>query len=155
MVSPELLRRYSFFGVFDDSQLKAIAMIAEEQAYAAGETIFEDGRTAEAFYLLVDGSVDLFVSAKDETGSEFRKPLPVGEVNPGEPFGFSALVDPFVFTTLARASKDSRVIEFDGLALRSLSEQNQALAYQFMRQTAKAALERLYSTRVQLAAAWA
>ncbi len=33
MISPELLRRYPFFGSLTDDQLKAIAMIAKEKTY--------------------------------------------------------------------------------------------------------------------------
>ena len=36
MVSPELLRRYPFFAMLNDEQLKAIAMIAREQTYGQG-----------------------------------------------------------------------------------------------------------------------
>ncbi len=41
MISPELLRRYPFFGFLGDAQLKAIAMIAEESTYEKDQPIFE------------------------------------------------------------------------------------------------------------------
>ncbi len=37
MISPELLRRYPFFGTLSEEQLRQIAMIAEEQTYEAGQ----------------------------------------------------------------------------------------------------------------------
>jgi CRP-like cAMP-binding protein len=155
MVSPELLRRYPFFGVFDDRQLKDIAMITEEQSFQAGENILEEAKLADTFFLLVNGSVELYFSVKAEFGSEILKELPIGDINPGEPFGISALIEPFIYRNSARASKFSQVIRIDAVALRNFCDHNQPLAYKRMQQIAKAALERLNATRVQLAAAWA
>ena len=39
MISPEILRRYPFFGFMTDAELKAVAMIAEEVSYKEGETL--------------------------------------------------------------------------------------------------------------------
>jgi len=43
MVSPELIRRYPFFGGLTESQLAGIAMIAEEVSFPKGAVIFEEG----------------------------------------------------------------------------------------------------------------
>jgi CRP-like cAMP-binding protein len=155
MISPETLRRYPFFGVFDDRQLIDIAMITEEQAFQAGESILEEAELAETFFLLVNGSVELYFAVKVEFGSGNLKELPIGDINPGEPFGISALIEPFIYRNSARASKNSQVIKIDAVALRNFCDQNQPLAYKLMQQIAKAALERLNATRVLLAAAWA
>ena len=48
MVSPELLRRYPFFGFLDATQLKAMAMIAEEVEPQTGEDLFETDQPATA-----------------------------------------------------------------------------------------------------------
>ena len=53
MVSPEVLRRYPFFGTFSDGQIKAMAMIAEEETIGKGTVICEEGQPAKAFYLLI------------------------------------------------------------------------------------------------------
>ena len=48
MISPELLRKYPFFGSLDDSQLRELAMLAEEETYKSGEVIFQEGGPADA-----------------------------------------------------------------------------------------------------------
>ncbi len=151
MISPELLRRYPFFGVLDDSQLKAVAMIAEEISCQEGETLFEAERPAQAMYLLMEGCVDLFYVVIDRDAP--AKELFISEFNPGDVFGISALIEPHQYTATARATCPSRIVKFDAAGLRALCEVDSKLAYGLMRQTAKAAMSRLHDTRVQLAAA--
>ena len=40
MISPELLRRFPFFGNLENSQLVAISIIAEEETFNSEDTIF-------------------------------------------------------------------------------------------------------------------
>lgn len=77
------------------------------------------------------------------------------QVNIGEPFGISTLIEPYVLTSTARSSNTSRVLRFDGNALRELFAEDQELELLLLRQVAKTAVERLHATRTQLAAAWA
>lgn len=60
MISPELLRRYSFFSFLDDSQLIALALVAEEFTFERDEKIFDKGDRADALYFLINGSVGLY-----------------------------------------------------------------------------------------------
>ena len=153
MVSPELLRRYPFFGTLDDRQLKAVAMIAEEHSFEAGEMLFEIERPAEALYLLAEGSVELYYVVMDEYDPKLRKEFYVSDIGPGEVFGISALIEPYQYTSRVQAASASRVVKIEGAGLRALCEVDCKLGYSLMRQIARTALERLHDTRVQLVAA--
>jgi CRP-like cAMP-binding protein len=159
MISPELLRRYPFFAHFTNEQLKQIAMFTDEAVVAAGGILFEECQHASTLYLLLEGSVDLFYTAKEKNSSPAnkgpQKELSVGEINPGEIFGISALIDPYVLSASGRASKPSKFLKIEAQALRKLFAQDPNAGYLAMQQVAKALLERLDYTRVQLAAAWA
>lgn len=160
MISPELLRQYRFFGMLTESQLREIAMLTEEETYENGEVIFRAGEPANALYFLLEGSVDLEYAAAgmESAGMEsasLETGLPVGEINPGEPFGISALIEPYRLTASARTTRRCRALKLDARKLRALFEQDRRVAYLFTVQAAKAAIERLHDTRVQLAAAWA
>lgn len=155
MVSPEILRRYPFFGSLSDSQLKAMAMIAEEETYSKGAVICEEGQPAKAFFLLLDGSVSLYYKSEEEFRPETRKDFLVGEINPGEIFAISLLIDPYIYTATVKAEKDSKVVRFTSLGIKGLIEKDSTLYCVLMREIAKAAMERLAYARVQLAAAWA
>jgi CRP-like cAMP-binding protein len=155
MISPELLRRFPFFGQLTDAELKTIAMISEEHDVKAGTVILEECGNADTLYFLITGSVDLSYRSEEEYYPKTHKEFHVGEINPGEPFGVSALIEPYRLNATAKAAKDCRLIAIDAVALRPLMEENCHLGYIILNQISKATMERLAYTRIQLAAAWA
>ena len=155
MISPERLRLYPFFRSLNDAQLSAIAMIAEDETLPAGVTLFQKGQLAEALYFLEDGRIDLYYTTADKSPSDIRKGISVGEINPGEPFSISALIEPYALSATAYVSRPSRIIKIKAKALQSLFDKDRNLAYYLTYQAAKAVINRLHATRIQLAAAWA
>jgi CRP-like cAMP-binding protein len=155
MVSPELLRLYPFFGHLDDAQLRELAMIAEEVPFKSGEIVFREGDPAEYLYFLLEGCIDLYFTLAGAEHAAPEKGIPVGEINPGEPFGISALIEPHLLTATALTAGPGRMLTIDGAALRALMQKDRRMAYQLTHQAARAAIGRLHATRVQLAAAWA
>jgi CRP/FNR family cyclic AMP-dependent transcriptional regulator len=155
MISPELLRRYPFFGSLSDAQIKAMAMIAEEEEYEKDAIICEEGKPADAFYLLLDGGVSLYYKSEEEYHPTSRRDFLVGEVSPGEIFAISVLVEPYIFTATVKAERKSKVVKFDSAGINGLIEKDPRLYCTLMREIAKAAMERLAYARIQLAAAWA
>jgi CRP/FNR family transcriptional regulator, cyclic AMP receptor protein len=149
MISPELLRRYPFFCCLNEDQQKAIAMVTEEMHVDTGKELFLEGQPVQALYLLMEGSVDLYYAASGDPKDQFL----VGEINPGEPFAISAMIEPYTFTATARVAAPSRVLRIDAKALRALCEVDCRMGYQLMKQVAAMSLERLHFARVQLAAA--
>jgi CRP-like cAMP-binding protein len=154
MISPEVLRRFPFFGWIEAEDLRAIAMISEEVPIEKDTTIFEECASADSLYFLISGSVDLFFSVRAETGPAGQKEYYSGSINPGEAFGVSALIDPYRYTTTARASAPVQALRVDAIALRQLLENKPRLGVRLMGQIARVAMERLNAARVQLAAAW-
>jgi CRP-like cAMP-binding protein len=155
MISPELLRRYPFFGTLSDAQIKAMAMIAEEEVFDKDAVICEEGKPATAFYLLIDGGVCLYYKSEEEFYPKSRKDFLVGEVGPGEIFAISVLVEPYIYTATVKAEQNCKVVKFNTVDINSLIEKDPRLYCVLMREIAKAAMERLSFARVQLAAAWA
>ena len=150
MVSPELLRRYPFFTMLTDEQLKAIAMIAKEKSYPKDALLIKENTPANLLALLLEGDIDLIYSGGGE--GAICNAL-VGSIAPGEVFGVSALIEPYRYTATSRATVPIKVIEIDGVALRELMEKDTRMGYTLMRNTAVAVLERLKYTQVELAAA--
>ena len=153
MVSPEVLRRYEFFSGLNPAHLNAIAMLTEEVSLDEDATIFETDQPAEYLYVMVDGCVELHYVAVDEISPELRKELFVSEMNPGDPFGISALLEPFVYQGTVRTRCPSHVLRVEAGGLRALSEVDPQINAALMRQMAQAALSRLHDTRILLAAA--
>lgn len=149
MISPELLRRYPFFGPLNHEQLKSIAMIANEREFPPEAVIFEEGQPADVLYFLIEGKVDLFITIKDDN---YEKEFPISGINHGEPFSISSMIEPYTLTASARTSNNSKVIMIDAVSLRDLCNQDKDLGFTVTKQLARAAIERLNATRVQLAA---
>ena len=135
--------------------LTQIAMMSDEVEVEQGEVIFEECQPAETFFVLLDGSVDLYYKTEEEYPKKVTKVFDVGEINPGEILTFSALIEPYVLNASGKASKDSRLVRIDAIKLRALFEEEPRLGYMAMQQLTKAIMENLAYTRVQLAAAWA
>ena len=155
MISPELLRRYPFFRALDDAQLKAIAMLAEEVMVEADKHIFEADQAADHFYFLVTGSIDLFYITEDASAPDHKKSLYVGHLNPEEPFGISALIEPNRYSATAITNSPCRIVKIEASGLRDLCKADVPGALTLMSHIAQIAMSRLSETRVQLAAAYA
>lgn len=153
MISTELLRKFPFFGFMDYSQLKAVAMIAEKLTYEKDEVIVEVGKPAEHFFFLLDGNVSYYTVVTSEHDPYYRKEYFITDINPGEIFGISALIEPYIFSATLKANKFSHVIQISATSLRALCEVDAKLAIGLYRAVAKTAMERLQTTRLQLVAA--
>jgi CRP-like cAMP-binding protein len=150
MVSIELLRRYPFFALLNDDQLKAIALVAEEKTYPKQTLLLKENTPATKLILLLEGDVDLIYSGGGE--GAISNAL-VGSIAPGEMLGVSSIIEPYIYISSARATVPSRVVEIDGVAVRALMQVDKMLGYGLMSNVASAVLERLKYTQVELAAA--
>lgn len=150
MISPELLRRYPYFGDLSNDQLKAVAMIAEEKYYPKDALLVKENMAAGKLIILVEGDVDLIYSGGGE-GAVVN--ALVGSIAPGEVLGVSSLIEPYTFISSAKSTMPVKVIEIDGASLRSMMDKDPILGYALMRKTASAVLERLKYTQLELAAA--
>ncbi len=155
MISVELLRRYPFFGKLGYEQLKALAMIAEEIKLEDGQVVIEEGKPADALYFLVEGTVSLYHPVSSPQAVKANVEVPVCDINPGEPFSISALIEPHVLTSTGRSTGAGRVIRLGIEDLKAAFAKDARLECMMVRCVAEAAMGRLNSTRVQLAAAYA
>jgi CRP-like cAMP-binding protein len=155
MISPELLRRFPFFAPFSADQLKEIALISQDFSAEEGDILFKERQTALALYLLIDGGVDLSFKSEEQFHPKSSKEFSVGEINPGEVFGISSLVEPYILNATATASKPTNCIKIDAVDLRKMIASNPNMGYLVLQQITKVLMERLAYTRIQLAAAWA
>ena len=153
MVSPEFLRRFPFFGALSEAQLKAVASLAEEKSYAKGATIFEECDTADKLFLLLEGNVDLYYRSQEEYHPTTVKEFQVGEINVGEVFGTSSIIEPYELNATARAFEAARLVVINAVELRKLMGEDISLTSKLYYQVIKSLKERIIALRVQLAAA--
>lgn len=153
MISPELLRRYPWFGGIGPEPLKALAMLSERHTVPPGQTIFNAGEPAAALYLLITGSVELYEVIIDRDLPTGRMESFLSDVSPGEVFGVSALIEPYLYMLTARAATELDLVRMDAAGMRALLDTDADLAQHILRQATKTLAIRLRDTRVLLAAA--
>ena len=145
MISPEVLRRFSLFAGLDAEVFKSLAMTGEEITVSAGEWLFREGAAADALYLIMDGAVDLKIDL-NEAGTEQAD---LSSLVSGEVTGWSALVEPYVYTLGAVAMSDTCVARLDGAQLRALMEEQPEVGYTLMHRVAQVIATRLTNLRVR------
>ena len=154
MISQKLLHSYPFFKALSDAQLQAMGRIALDEEYEKGSVICEEGKAADAFYLLIAGEISLYYKSEEEYHPKSRKDFLVGKLGPGEVFAISVMVEPYIYTASVIAECHCRVGKFNRADIYGLIEKDSKLYCVLMREIAKEAMERLSFARVQLAAAW-
>ena len=149
MVAVDLLRQFNFFKGFSEEQVKKLADIATEESFKAGFQLWKKGDPAKALHLLEGGKV---VLGMDTYMGTARPPMQVTVdiVAKGDAMGWSAVIEPYVYTLGARCIDDSKAIAFDGDKLRDLLEKDVKLGFAFMQATAKVIATRLTHTEIIL-----
>jgi CRP-like cAMP-binding protein len=138
----DLLHEYPLFSELSAEQLRAVSELCREECFYPDHTLFEDGRPATKMYVLVDGEVEVFF-AIGESGL-----VRVDRIGPGEIFGCSALVPPYIHTSTARAKSQIEVLELDLPALRELFEQDPRLAVSIQQHVIQCLLLRIVDLRL-------
>jgi CRP/FNR family cyclic AMP-dependent transcriptional regulator len=151
MITPEMLRLHSFFKSLSQAELETLAKISDDVTFEDGEVIFRESHPADALYILLKGNIELYFLVEVEYHPEYRKELVFETIKPGDTFGISALIEPYILTSTARALKPSRVIRIDAVALRELCAADKNLAYTLTNLAAMLAIDRLNNTRLALA----
>ncbi|MEK7779977.1 MAG: cyclic nucleotide-binding domain-containing protein [Verrucomicrobiota bacterium] len=124
--------------------LATLGTCAMPVTFEAGQLIFREGETANRFYLLLEGGVQLEAEAPD------RPAVPVAELGAGDVLGWSWLFPPYTWNFTARAVTPVKAVFFYGTWLRERSETDVTLGYELMKRTAVVLMQRLQVTRQQL-----
>ncbi|MFL6079608.1 MAG: sensor histidine kinase [Ornithinibacter sp.] len=114
---PEL-RRLAIFDGLDDAQLGDLLAAATERPTRRGELLFHEGRPADAWWVLLEGTVALV----RQVGTE--QSVLGYMTEPGQwAGGFAAWDESGVYFATGRAENPGRVLHLEASELRRLSEQ--------------------------------
>lgn len=143
------LKEFKFFAGFTDDQLKKIAAIAVAESYEAGAQMYRKGDPARSLFMCQEGKV---VMVMDNYMGPHRAPMQitVDVVAKGDSMGWSAVVEPYLYTLGALCIDNCRVIAIDSAKLRALMQDDYELGYRIMLAAAKVISGRLTHTRILL-----
>jgi len=149
MTLVDTLKSSELFGGLEVSHLETVADLCRGSSYRKGETIFNEGDEAKEVYILADGRVALEMEVRplpDRPGI----PTAVEVVTEGETLGWSALVEPYVYTLSARCLAPCRVLAINGDMVRGIMADDLYLGYELMKRLTKIISLRLSNTRLRL-----
>lgn len=130
-------------GLSQQSQQK-LAAIAHEYEKPAGAVLLREGEETRELGLVIHGRVGLTTQVPG------RGAISLVTVEPGDIFGWSAVVPPFRATSTCRATERVQVVAFDASQLRAAVRADAELAAAVYQQVLEAVARRLSATRVQL-----
>jgi CRP/FNR family cyclic AMP-dependent transcriptional regulator len=149
----EDLEQLSFWAI---SQLEILRGLSKEQrqqlkglgrleSYKPDSLICTEGEEARKFYLVEDGRV----AVESQVARGMRFPLSI--VYPGQAFGWSALVPPYVYTATVIPLSETRVIAIEQEALLSMMKADPQLGFTIMQNVACIVASRLRTMELALA----
>lgn len=125
--------------------VEILASCARRTHFDEGQIIFRQGETANRFYLIEEGAVDLVAATK----SGERK-IVAGTIRPGGVLGWSWLFPPYEWQFTARASWETSAIFFYATILREHCETDTSLGFELFKRMAAEMVKRLQSARRRL-----
>ncbi len=125
--------------------VEILASCACRTHFNGGQVIFHQGETANRFYLIEEGGIELEAVTK----SGDRRIL-AGSIGPGGVLGWSWLFPPYEWQFTARASNGTNAIFFYATVLREHCEADPSLGFELFKRMAAEMVKRLQSARTRL-----
>nr|WTC07164.1 cyclic nucleotide-binding domain-containing protein [Streptomyces anthocyanicus] len=118
--------------------------LARPRGFPAEARLFEEGETADRFWLIRSGAVALDVYVPG------RRAQVVETLGPHQQVGWSWIFPPYRWHLGATAVETVRAWEFDAAEVRALCATDPGLGYELMRRSAAVIADRLQATRLRL-----
>ncbi len=151
MISHEVLKEFALFEGLNNEVLKNIAGLCHEHSYREGESCFLQGRKATELYLCRSGRVDVTVQVREPWGME----VTVHTSTAGELFGWSAMLEPYVYTASAKCQEITDVICINRSDLIDFFRKSPEVGYLVMTNLGAVISSRLTESRLKLSKAMA
>ncbi len=140
------LKASALFQGLSDAELGIFTRSCRKLTVAKGTSVFNEGQPARDLYIVASGRIALDMKLDRPDGS-VTPVITVSSLGPGESFGWSAMIEPQVFTLTAEAVENSELISIDGKKLVSILDRNRETGYKVMLNVAKLLAWRLSDTR--------
>lgn len=144
MIDMQLLRDCAMFATLSHGELESVAGLAVEQEYEAGSTIFQEGSHASRLFVLWEGKVAL--QMKLQQGPANRS-ISVDIISRNEVFGWSAIVEPNIYTLTAVCLQKAKVFSIDGNGLWALFDSSPNIGHEVLKGLVRVIASRLEDTR--------
>ena len=120
------------FKGLNQAQLETVANLATVKSIPQGTILFKEMDALESLYLLEEGSIRLTMGVRLWSGTAILRSI-VHMVTPGEAFGWSALIEPYIATLSSESEEESSVVAIDAAGLRDMLDGDRDAGYHVMR----------------------
>jgi CRP-like cAMP-binding protein len=139
----QIISEHPFFQGLSPEHLELVVGCALNRRLEKDEPLLELGADANQFWLIRQGEVAVEVPHNGRA-------VTVQTLDDGDVLGWSWMVPPYKWHFNARATRLTRVIEFDARCLREKCEANHDLGYIIVNRLSQVASELLDALRLQL-----
>jgi CRP/FNR family cyclic AMP-dependent transcriptional regulator len=139
-----ILGRQPFLRGLGDEHLATLAQLCTHVLVPAGQRLFDEGVTADRFWLIDAGQVTLDAMVPGQ-GRVIIETLGRGDV-----VGLSWLRPPYQWRFGAVTTQPMQAFEFDARALRAACDADPALGYELSQRFSQVVVHRLQATRARL-----
>ncbi len=146
MTAQQVLRECEVFSALTNTELEKVASSILEKEYEAGTTIFQEGDSAEELLVLQEGKVAVQMTLP-KTQMQMSRRITVDVVTRNGVVGWSAIVEPFMYTLTAVCLQKVKVLSISGNKLRWLLQDDPKIGYGVMKGLIKVVASRLDDTR--------
>lgn len=168
MIEKKLLKDFPIFSDTPQQDLTEIAQLGEVLTFDSEQPIFLDGDIALNLYGVVDGEVELGIMVKDKilkTDIQYEEAIQtrietienvivVESIDPGEIFGWSAFINPRLYTSTAKCSQPARIVSLPADELKSIFRKKPQVGFLFMERLSEVISQRLRNRTAKLVESW-
>ncbi len=146
MVDKRILRECAVFQALTDADLEKVSRLAVAREYDAGAVVFRQGDAADDLIVLQEGKIALQMQLS-VARPQLNRSVTVDIVTSNEVFGWSAIVEPHVYTLTAVCLQKVKVLAINGVRLQSLLQENHEISHQISTKLIRVVAARLDETR--------
>ena len=143
-ITADALAAHPFLHGLSRDHLAVLAGTASDVTFPARQRLFDDGGSANRFWLLQSGHVTLDLHVPG------RGRMKIDTIGMGELLGWSWLFPPYRWAFGAVAASPVEAFEFDARAVRARCESDPVLGYELTTRLAHVVAKRLQATRIRL-----
>jgi CRP-like cAMP-binding protein len=140
----EVLKRSDMFRELNDEHLGLLERICTSHAFEAGTSICKQGKMGAKLYVIENGLVAITL----EVGPMAQRQ--VQAASNFESFGWSAMIEPHVYTATARAMEKTTALAVGGAELSNLCSAHPDMGVVVFKAVARVVAARLHEAYVQL-----
>jgi CRP-like cAMP-binding protein len=146
------LRRVDLFEDFNEGEMKALVALLDQRSYEDGDRIVAEGETADAFYIIRSGQVQVLREGKDQkaSGGRRKKGAFLAELLEGQYFGEAALFQDIRRIASVKADGAVEVLVFNRDAFGTFEEKEPHASNRMLKRIIKQLVLRLEKTSSRL-----